>query len=38
MILLRHLAARRKPSGTSAAAIPEGLLPSANLAMNADSR
>jgi len=35
MLLLRSLAARRKPSGTSATVLPEGLRPSANLAANA---
>jgi len=38
MILLRCLAARRKPSGASATAIPEDLRPCANLAINAARR
>ena len=37
MILQRDLAARRDPSGTSAAAITEGLRPSANQTINAAS-
>jgi len=38
LILSRYLAARREPSGKAVKAVPEGLRPSANLAINVGNR